>query len=118
MEKIKRYCIVIELKNKYIQKYIEIHLNPWQELLKALHDAGVNELLIWNYKNLSIVYYECEDINIIYKVLGKLEIVKEWNKIVEPWFDSHVTFDGTIDIKTCKKIFDLNQQLIGRLDKY
>ena len=114
----KRYCIVVELKEEHIKDYIDIHIHPWQELLKALRDAGAKELLIWIYKNLSIVYYECEDIDNIYKELGKLEIVKEWNKKVEPWFNSQMTFNGSKKVPTCEKIFDLNQQLNGKLEKY
>ena len=53
----KRYCLVIELKEEFIEPYCDIHRNPWPELLKAIKDGGAKELLIWNYKNLSIVYY-------------------------------------------------------------
>jgi len=115
---LKRYCIVVELKEEHIQEYIDIHLNPWQELLEAIGNAGAKELLIWNYRNLSIVYYECEDINDIYRRLGNLEIVKNWNRVVEPWFDTQVTFSGKKEIPTCEKIFDLNQQLNGKLERY
>ena len=114
----KRYCIVVELKEEYIRDYIDIHKNPWQELLIAIQDAGARELVIWNYKNFSIVYYECEDLDRIYKKLGKLKIVKEWNRTVELWFEKPTKFDGSRNIKTCEKIFDLNQQLNGRLEKY
>ncbi|MCL4378171.1 MAG: hypothetical protein M1409_07320 [Actinobacteria bacterium] len=48
-------------------------------ILKRNPSAEAMELLIWNYKNLSIVYYECEDINDLYSRLNELEVTKKWN---------------------------------------
>lgn len=76
------------------------------------------ELLIWNYKNLSIVYYECEDLDKLYENLGKLEVTKKWNATVGPWFADSPTLDGSGKVQTCEKIFDLNQQLAGGLEQY
>jgi L-rhamnose mutarotase len=70
----KRYCLVIELKEEKVKDYCDIHRNPWPEILDSIKEAGAKELIIWNYNNLSIVYYECEDLDDLYKKLGKLDI--------------------------------------------
>lgn len=114
----KRYCLVIELKEENVEEYCDIHKNPWPEILSAIKDAQAKELLIWNYKNLSIVYYECEDINKVYESLGKEEITKKWNVKVGPWIAQAPNLDGSGKVETCEKIFDLNQQLEGDLKKY
>lgn len=114
----KRYCLVIELKKEFINDYCDIHRNPWQEILDSIKDAGAQELLIWNYKNLSIVYYECEDLDKLYENLGKLEVTEKWNAAVGPWFSDSPTLDGSGKVQTCEKIFDLNQQLAGGLEQY
>lgn len=113
----KRYCIVIELKEEHVQEYCDIHRNPWKDLLDAIKGAGAEELLIWNYKNLSIVYYECEDLDALYEKLGTREVVKKWNMTVGPWFAEAPTFDGSGSVAACEKIFDLNQQLDGFLEQ-
>jgi L-rhamnose mutarotase len=113
-----RYCVVVELKSGCVEAYREIHKNPWNEMLEAIASADVSELLIWNYKNLSIIYYECEDINEVYERLGKLDVVKKWNETVVPWFQEAPSLDGSGKIDTCEKIFDLKQQLKGTLEKY
>ncbi len=115
---LKRYCLVIEVKEEFIGQYCDIHKNPWPEILDAIKDAGVKDMLIWNYKNLSIVYYECDDINRVYEELGKLEITKKWNATVTPWFKESPALDGSGNVQTCEKIFDLNQQLKGKLQPY
>lgn len=114
----KRYCIILELKEEFIDKYCEMYKNPWPELLNALKENGVKEELVWNYKNLSIVYYECEDIGVLYEKLNKLDVVKKWHNTVGPWYKESLPVDSEGKFITCEKIFDLNQQLEGKLDQY
>ena len=42
---IKKYCMVIELKEEFIDKYYDIHRNPWPELLEAIKGAGAGDTL-------------------------------------------------------------------------
>ena len=114
----KRYCLILELKDEFIEPYCDIHRNPWPELLKSIKDGGAKELLIWNYKNLSIVYYECEDIDKLYEGLSKLEVTKKWNITVGPWFKKSLPVDENGKFITCEKIFDLNQQIAGKLEQF
>ena len=114
----KRYCLVLELKKDYVDDYCDIHRNAWPELLGAMKENGVKELLVWNYKNLSIVYYECDDIDKFYQKLNKLKIKEKWNATVKPWFKSGLPTTEDGKFITCEKIFDLNQQLKGKLEKY
>jgi L-rhamnose mutarotase len=113
----KRYCFVIELKPEHVKEYCDIHRNPWPEMLTAISEAGAKELVIWNYKSFSIVYYECEDLDAVYARLGALEVTKRWNVTVGPWLAEAPTLDGTSEVATCVKIFDLRQQLAGRLEQ-
>ena len=115
---LKRYCLVIELKEEHVEEYREIHINPWAEILEAIKSADVEELLIWSYRNFSIVYYECDDLNRVYRELGKLDAVKRWNGTVGPWFKSAPALDGSGNVDTLEKIFDLKQQLKGKLEQY
>ena len=115
---LKRYCLVIELKEENMEEYKKIHMNPWTEILEAIKSAEVEELLIWSYRNFSIVYYKCNDINRVYSELGKLDAVKRWNKTVSPWVKSSPTLDGSGNVDTLQKIFDLKQQLKGKLEHY
>ncbi len=114
----KRYCLVLELKEEYIDDYCDIHRNAWQEILESIKDNGAKELLIWNYKNLSIVYYEVDDIDKLYEKLNQLEVTEKWNVTVGPWFKTGLPTDKDGKFITCEKIFDLNQQLEGRLQQY
>ena len=114
----KRYCFVIEIKPEHVKDYCDIHRNPWPEILTEIKKAGARELLIWNYKNFSIVYYECEDIDELYARVGKTEAAKKWNMTVGPWFEESPVLDGSDSVGSLEKIFDLNQQLNGRLEPF
>jgi len=116
--KSKRYCFVNVIKEEFIKRYKELHINPWKEILDAIKGAGVKELLIWNYQNLAIIYYECDDIDRVYAELGKLDINDKWNKVLTPWFQKSPVIDVSGGIATLDKIFDLNEQLKGNLTKY
>jgi L-rhamnose mutarotase len=113
-----RYCLVLELKDEFIEPYCDIYRNPWPELLKSIKDGGAQELLIRNYKNFSIVYYECEDIDELYEGLNKLEVTKKWNMTVVPWFKKSLSVTKDGKFITCEKIFDLNQQIAGKLEEF
>ena len=115
---IKRYCMVIELKEEFIEDYKDIHINAWPELLKAEKDAGTQEELIWIYKNLAILYFECDDLDRIYRVLGDNEVEKKWNLVVLPWFKVSPVLDGSAHVEVAEKVFDLNQQLQGFLGQF
>lgn len=105
-----RYCFVIELKEDCIDQYVDIHRNVWPEMLKAIKNAGAQEEILYIYKNFSIIFFICEDLDELYRELGNEDIVKKWDATVGPWIES---------VSPClEKIFDLNQQLDGRLEQY
>jgi L-rhamnose mutarotase len=106
----KRYCFVIELKEEHVDEYVKLHRNAWPQMLEAIKRAGAKEELLYIYKNISIVFFECEDIDELYKKLDNEEVVEKWNAVVKPWMNSDFVF--------LDKIFDLNQQLEDGLKQY
>lgn len=105
-----RYCFVIELKKDCIDRYVDIHRNVWPEMLKAIKNAGAQEEILYIHKNLSIIFFICEDLDELYRKLGNEDIVKKWDATVGPWIES---------VSPClEKIFDLNQQLDGKLEQH
>lgn len=114
----KRYCFVIEINEDQMEDYVALHKNPWPETLKGLKDAGADELVIYRYKNFSILFYECEDINKVYKLWGANETCPTWNERLKNAYKISPKIDGSGDVETLEKIFDLNQQLAGKLEPY
>lgn len=118
----KRYCMVNELKPEHVKDYSDIHKNAhltcWKTQLEALKAAGAENCIVYIYNNLSILLYECEDIEESFSRLGQIKDNNKWQATVAPWFAGTPKFDGTQKIVSLEKIFDLRQQLEGKLDPY
>jgi L-rhamnose mutarotase len=95
-----------------------IHKDPWRETLEGLKSAGADELVIYRYKNFSILFYECEDINEVYRKWGATDTCSLWNERLKNAYKVSPSIDGSDDVETLEKIFDLNQQLAGKLEQY
>ena len=114
----KRYCFVIEINEDQMEDYVAIHKDPWKETLEGLKAAGADELVIYRYKNFSILFYECEDINEVYRKSGATDTCVRWNERLKNAYKVSPSIDGSDDVETLEKIFDLNQQLAGKLEQY
>lgn len=116
--KLNHYCIVLEVKEEFLDEYKDMHRNPWRGVLKAIKKSGAENLLIWSYKNFSIIFFECEDINKFYKKYNEVDIVKKWHAMIKPWLIESPPIDGSEEIKPLEKIFDVNQQIKGNLKPF
>ena len=106
----KKYLLVAEIKPEYLREYIDIHINVWPQMLEAIHNAGYINEVIWIYKNQSIIYLECpddRDNDELNALLRRTDVCKEWDITVNPWLAGEFT--------TCRKVFDLGQQISGGL---
>ena len=117
----KWYCLVNELKPEHTGDYADIHENAhktaWKTQLGALKEAGAENCLVFMYKNYSILFYQCEDINESFTKLGTIEDNNRWQAHIASWFAGTPKFDGSAAVTGLKKIFDLNEQLEGRLEQ-
>lgn len=113
-----RYCFVIEINEELMDDYSNVHINAWPEMLQGLKDAGAKELLIYRYKNYSILFWEAEDINEVYRKWGANPVCAKWNKRLSDAYKVAPSLDGSDDVETLEKIFDLNQQLDGKLEQF
>ncbi len=118
----KKYCLVNTLKPEHIYDYVklhkEAHITEWKTQLHALKRAGAVNCQTYVYDNLVIIFYECEDIIDSFKTLAMNEDNNRWQAKVAPWFARSPKFDGSEEVTTAEKIFDLNEQLEGKLTQY
>jgi len=114
----KRYCFVIEIDPDQMADYVALHRDPWKDTLRLLKEAGAEELLIYRYKDFSILFWEAEDLNDVYRKWGATETCKKWNLRLANAYKVSPSIDGSADVETHEKIFDLRQQLNGKLEQY
>ncbi|MGD8293434.1 MAG: L-rhamnose mutarotase [Desulfobacterales bacterium] len=118
----KRYCLVLEIKKEHVQEYVEVHKSVhkthWRTQLDALREAGAHSCEVYMYKNLAIIFYECEDIDESFAKLGAIEDNIKWQENQAPWIAETLSSGGSEGVPTVEKIFDLNQQLAGKLNQF
>lgn len=112
----KKYCMVFKIKRKFIKDYIEIHKNAWPEQVNAIRDSGAEKCVMYMHDNISILYCECADVNKWLENLLNNETYKKWLKVVATWMEKSKTGDNSLNI--LEKIFDLEQQLVGKIKPY
>ncbi len=105
-----KYLLIIKIKPKAKEEYINIHKNPWNEMLLAIKEAGFVNEVIWYFEDQSIIYLECPDHDECNAKLRATEICKKWDVKMAPYFKAEPVM--------AEKIFDLNQQLEGNLLPY
>ena len=115
-----KYCIVGEVRSEHLEEYKrlhrEIHKGPYRELLNVIRDSGVKEEAVFMYGNLAIIFYEAEDIDLCYQRQGSSGVAKRWNGLMSPMFASSYEFNVSNKLPVLEKVFDLNEQLAGRLN--
>lgn len=103
----KKYLMIIKVKPQFKEEYIDIHQNPWREMLEVIKEAGFTNEIIWYFEDQSIIYLECLDHDDCNAKLRATQVCKKWDITVGPWFAAEPIM--------AEKIFDLNQQLDGKL---
>ena len=115
-----KYCIVGEVKQENLDEYKklhrEIHKGPYRELLNVIKNSGVKEEAVFVYKNMVIIFYEAEDLDRCYEKQSGAEVAKRWNALMGPMFASSYEFNVSEKLPVLEKVFDLNEQLEGRLN--
>ncbi len=116
----RKYCIVANLKPECIEKYKEehktLHLGAHKALLQVIKESGVQEECVFTNGSQIIIYFEAENLDESYQIQGKSDIIQRWNKLMKPMFDDTYEFNEVDNqLPVLEKVFDLNEQLSGRL---
>jgi L-rhamnose mutarotase len=115
-----KYCIVGEVKQECLEEYKqlhrELHKGPYRELLKVIEDSGVKEEAVFIYKNYAIVFYEAHNLDACYEKQAGAEVARRWNELMAPMFASSYEFNVSERLPVLEKVFDLKEQLGGRLN--
>lgn len=83
--------------------YAEMHLNAWPELIKTCKQLGMKDEHAFIYKNLAIIFLDCDDLDKFLLEFEGSEAGKKWMDIINPM----VVYSSP----ALKKIYDMNEWL-------
>ena len=105
-------CEVMRLKVDKIKEYIDIHLNPWPELLEEIESSKIVEEYVFIVKNIVIVFIRTNDVENAIKNLQKKEICKKWSIIVRKMLTINNNIKlPKIDVINARCIFEYSKRL-------
>jgi L-rhamnose mutarotase len=84
---VKRYCLALDLKNdaRLIAEYDSYHQNVWPEILKSIHDSGIEQMEIYRLGNRLFMIMEVDDFFSFEKKRKADEVnpkVQEWETLM------------------------------------
>ena len=87
----KRFIMYSDLKPEKVQDYIDLHANPWPELLELLTSCHIHNYSISLRGTQLFTYYEYtgEDYEADMAVMDNRPVMKEWWKYSKPCFVGH-----------------------------
>ena len=97
-----KYLLVNKLKPENVEQYSDAHRNCWPEMRQALTDSGAKNCTTFVMGNMAYLYYECDDLEKSFRMLGETETNKRWNDMCLPWFET------TFELNCAEMVFDLN----------
>ncbi|MCL5986806.1 MAG: L-rhamnose mutarotase [Actinobacteria bacterium] len=102
---------VQRVKKERLDEYLEYHRNVWPELLKVMKNAGIENMLLWLYGDLVIVYVIAKNFDRNMAETAKAEVFQKWQETMKPLLSEIQDYSEEGKIKRLEKIFDLNEQL-------
>lgn len=87
----KRYAWTWNIKEEFLEEYVQMHLKPWPEILQEHTIAGITNYSIFQNGTQFFYCFECDDVEVAFAYMARSEVCIRWNavtsKMVEGSFD-------------------------------
>lgn len=96
-----------EIKEAFLEEYVKMHLEPWQEIMEAHSKAGIYNYSIFQNKTQFFYCFECDDVEKAFAYIDKDEACNRWNAITSKMVKGSFDFGDSEPIKPLKEVFFL-----------
>ncbi len=107
MNKSNKYAWVWTVKPEKLDEYVEMHLNPWPEVLEEHSRAGIRNYSIFQNGNQFFYCFECDDVDKAFKYLDESEACQRWNAITSKMVEGSFDFGEAEPITFLREVFYL-----------
>ena len=107
MENSNKYAWTWEIKEEDLEKYVNLHLNPWQEILEEHSKAGIRNYSIFQNGNQFFYCFECDDVEAAFEYIAESDACNRWNAITSNMVKGSFDFSEPNPIKPLREVFYL-----------
>ena len=103
----KRHAWTWKVKEDRLDEYVEMHLNPWPEILDEHSAAGIRNYSIFQNGNQFFYTFECDDVQAAFRYLDQSEPCQRWNAITSKMVEGSFDFATEEPIEFLNEVFHL-----------
>lgn len=102
-----KYAWTWNVKTECLDTYVEMHLNPWPEILEEHRRAGIRNYSIFQNGNQFFYCFECDDVKKAFAFLDQSEACRRWNAITSKMVEGSFDFAKDESIRFMREVFYL-----------
>ena len=103
----KKYAWTWNVKEESLEEYVNMHLNPWPEIMEAHSKAGIRNYSIFQNGRQFFYCFECDDAAKAFDYLDKDEACQRWNVITSKMVEGSFDLGEEEPMKFLKEVFYL-----------
>ncbi len=106
----KRFAWTWNVKKKYLDEYVQMHLNPWEDMMEEHSKAGIRNYSIFQNGNQFFYVFECdgeEAAGKAFAYLANSEICQRWNAITSKMVEGSFDLGQEVPVQYLKEVFYL-----------
>ena len=107
MDNSSKYAWTWEIKEEHLEEYINLHLNPWNEILEEHSKAGIKNYSIFQNGNQFFYCFECDNVDAAFNYIAKSDACNRWNAITSKMVKGSFSFKEPGPIKPLREVFYL-----------
>jgi L-rhamnose mutarotase len=108
MEASNKFAWTWEIKKDCLEEYVNMHLEPWKEVLEEHSKAGITNYSIFQNGTQFFYCFECEDVEAAFAYIAKSEACNRWNAITSKMVKGSFDFKEAEPIQPLREVFYLN----------
>lgn len=102
-----KYAWVWKIKDEFVNEYVEMHLNPWPEIMQEHNIAGIKNYSIFQNGSQFFYCFECNNVKRAFDYLEKSLDCQRWNAITSKMVVGSFDFAQDKPIHFLKQVFYL-----------
>jgi L-rhamnose mutarotase len=102
-----QYCWTWTVKPERLEEYVQMHLNPWREIMEAHSAAGISNYSIYQDGNRFFYVFDCENPKKAFEYIDQNEACQRWNALTSQMVEGSFDFSEAEPIRFLPRVFYL-----------